>query len=68
MNEGLLSQATRLGPVHLKVTDIPAALTVWHDTLGLVPAGEDDATAGEMPLRGIWRWGEWGVDCDVVRV
>jgi len=45
MNEGLLSQATRLGPVHLKVTDIPAALTVWHDTLGLVPTGEDDATA-----------------------
>ncbi|SFP39279.1 catechol 2,3-dioxygenase [Mesorhizobium sp. NFR06] len=45
MNEGLLSQATRLGPVHLKVTDIPAALTVWRDTVGLVPVGKDDATA-----------------------
>ncbi|RWB13429.1 MAG: catechol 1,2-dioxygenase [Mesorhizobium sp.] len=45
MGEGLLSQATRLGPVHLKVTDIPAALTVWRDTLGLEPIGENDATA-----------------------
>ncbi|MDX8503438.1 VOC family protein [Mesorhizobium sp. VK4C] len=45
MGEGLLSQATRLGPVHLKVTDIPAALTVWRDTLGLEPIGEDGATA-----------------------
>ncbi|MDG4882906.1 VOC family protein [Mesorhizobium sp. WSM4884] len=45
MGEGLLSQATRLGPVHLKVTDIPAALTVWRDTLGLVLVGEDDAIA-----------------------
>lgn len=45
MDEGLLSQATRLGPVHLKVTDIPAALTVWRDTLGLAPAGEDAAQA-----------------------
>ncbi|KUM25094.1 catechol 1,2-dioxygenase [Mesorhizobium loti] len=45
MDEGLLSQATRLGPVHLKVTDIPAALTVWRDTLGLEPIGEDGATA-----------------------
>lgn len=45
MDEGLLSQATRLGPVHLKVTDIPVALTVWRDTLGLVLVGEDDAIA-----------------------
>ncbi|TIV62471.1 MAG: catechol 1,2-dioxygenase, partial [Mesorhizobium sp.] len=45
MDEGLLSQATRLGPVHLKVTDIPAALIVWRDTLGLEPIGENDATA-----------------------
>ncbi|MDG4895074.1 VOC family protein [Mesorhizobium sp. WSM4976] len=45
MDEGLLSQATRLGPVHLKVTDIPSALTVWRDTLGLALAGEDAAQA-----------------------
>ncbi|RWF42448.1 MAG: catechol 1,2-dioxygenase, partial [Mesorhizobium sp.] len=45
MDEGLLSQATCLGPVHLKVTDIPAALTVWRDTLGLAPAGEDAVLA-----------------------
>ncbi|MGT2468487.1 VOC family protein [Mesorhizobium atlanticum] len=41
----MLSQATRLGPVHLKVTDIPSALTVWRDTLGLALAGEDAAQA-----------------------
>ncbi|MDX8448083.1 VOC family protein [Mesorhizobium captivum] len=45
MDVGLLSQATRLGPVHLRVTDIPAALTVWRDTLGLEPIGEDGAMA-----------------------
>jgi catechol 2,3-dioxygenase len=45
MDEGLLSQATCLGPVHLRVTDIPAALTVWRDTLGLSLAGEDAAQA-----------------------
>ncbi|TIV43638.1 MAG: catechol 1,2-dioxygenase, partial [Mesorhizobium sp.] len=45
MDEGLLSQATCLGPVHLKVTDIPAALTVWRDTVGLAPAGEDAVLA-----------------------
>ena len=45
MDEGLLSPATRLGPVHLRVTDIPAALTVWRDTLGLVLVGGDDMTA-----------------------
>ena len=45
MGEELLSQATRLGPVHLKVTDIQAALTVWRDTLGLAVIGEEiDAT------------------------
>ncbi|TGS57737.1 catechol 1,2-dioxygenase, partial [Mesorhizobium sp. M3A.F.Ca.ET.201.01.1.1] len=45
MDERLLSQATCLGPVHLKVTDIPAALTVWRDTLGLELIGENDAVA-----------------------
>lgn len=44
MDEGL-PQATRLGPVHLRVTDIPAALIVWRDTLGLAVLGEDAATA-----------------------
>ncbi|OHV86504.1 VOC family protein [Mesorhizobium sp. ORS 3428] len=45
MGEGLLSGATRLGPVHLRVTDIPAALAVWRDTLGLGLDGEDRAIA-----------------------
>ncbi|MDX8481683.1 VOC family protein [Mesorhizobium sp. VK24D] len=45
MGEGLLSPATRLGPVHLRVTDIPAALTIWRDTLGLALVGEDAVTA-----------------------
>jgi catechol 2,3-dioxygenase len=45
MDEGLLSQATRLGPVHLRVTDTPAALTVWRGTLGLTLFNEDDAAA-----------------------
>lgn len=45
MDLGLLSQATRLGPVHLRVTDIPAALTVWRDTLGLALLNEDGAIA-----------------------
>lgn len=45
MDEGLLSQATRLGPVHLRVTDIPAALIVWRDTLGLALVGEDAESA-----------------------
>ncbi|WP_292127272.1 VOC family protein [Mesorhizobium sp.] len=40
-----MPQATRLGPVHLRVTDIPAALIVWRDTLGLAVLGEDAATA-----------------------
>jgi catechol 2,3-dioxygenase len=41
----LLSAATRLGPVHLKVTDIAAALTVWCGALGLELIGETAATA-----------------------
>ena len=45
MGQVLLSGATRLGPVHLRVTDIPAALTVWRDTLGLRLGGEDQAMA-----------------------
>lgn len=30
-----LANATRLGPVHLRVVDIPAALPVWRDVVGL---------------------------------
>ncbi|TGP49132.1 catechol 1,2-dioxygenase [bacterium M00.F.Ca.ET.230.01.1.1] len=45
MDEGLLSPVTRLGPVHLRVTDVPAALNVWRDTLGLAPLSEDVAQA-----------------------
>ncbi|WP_217578465.1 VOC family protein [Mesorhizobium sp. GbtcB19] len=41
----LLSPVTRLGPVHLRVTDVPAALSVWRDTLGLALLGEDAALA-----------------------
>ncbi|MBZ9763142.1 VOC family protein [Mesorhizobium sp. CA8] len=41
MDERLLSPVTRLGPVHLRVTDVPAALNVWRDALGLALLGED---------------------------
>ena len=46
MDEGLLSPVTRLGPVHLRVTDVPAALNVWRDVLGLALLGEDAVMAG----------------------
>ncbi|MBZ9770101.1 VOC family protein [Mesorhizobium sp. CA6] len=45
MDDGLLSPVTRLGPVHLKVTDVPAALNVWRDALGLALLGEDTTMA-----------------------
>ncbi|RAZ84349.1 catechol 1,2-dioxygenase [Mesorhizobium hawassense] len=45
MDEGLLSPVTRLGPVHLRVTDVPAALNVWRDTLGLQVLDENAALA-----------------------
>jgi len=45
MSEGLLASATRLGPVHLRVIDIAAALPVWRDAVGLDLLGEDGATA-----------------------
>ena len=44
-SEELLASATRLGPVHLRVIDIPAALPVWRDAVGLAVLGQDDATA-----------------------
>jgi len=46
MNEGLLAGATHLGPVHLRVVNIAAALPVWRDAVGLALLGEDDAVAG----------------------
>lgn len=46
MDEGLLSPETRLGPVHLRVADVPAALNVWRDALGLTLLCENAATAG----------------------
>ncbi|TPO11987.1 VOC family protein [Mesorhizobium sp. B1-1-5] len=51
MDDGLLSPVTRLGPVHLKVTDVPAALNVWRDALGLALLGED-ATMAELGAGG----------------
>lgn len=42
---------TRLGPVHLRVTDMPAALNVWRDALGLALLGED-ATMAELGAGG----------------
>lgn len=46
MSDGLLAGATHLGPVHLRVIDITAALPVWRDAVGLSLLGEDDAVAG----------------------
>ena len=40
----LLPDATRLGPVHLRVVDIPAALPVWRDAVGLAVLGQKGAT------------------------
>jgi catechol 2,3-dioxygenase len=34
-SEDLLANATRLGPVHLRVIDIAAALPLWRDVVGL---------------------------------
>ena len=45
MDEGLLSPVTRLGPVHLRVTDVPAALNVWHNTVGLALLGQNAVMA-----------------------
>ncbi|HEX8220667.1 MAG TPA: VOC family protein [Chloroflexia bacterium] len=38
----LLPANTRLGPVHLAVTDARRSLTVWRDLLGLTVLGEED--------------------------
>ena len=34
-----LANTTRLGPVHLRVVDIPAALPVWRDVVGVPQVG-----------------------------
>ena len=53
-SEELLASATRLGPVHLRVVDVSAALPVWRDAVGLALLGQDNATAelgvGGKPL------------------
>ena len=46
MSEELLASATYLGPVHLRVIDIAAALPVWVDAVGLAVLGDDGATVG----------------------
>ena len=44
-SEELLPYTTRLGPVHLRVIDITAALPVWCDAVGLAVLGQKSATA-----------------------
>ncbi|MGX9176928.1 VOC family protein [Mesorhizobium sp. BHbdii] len=44
-NEDLLANATRLGPVHLRVIDVPAALPLWRDVVGLAVLANDGGTA-----------------------
>lgn len=45
MSEELLANATRLGPVHLRVVDIAAALPIWCDAVGLVMLGYEGGAA-----------------------
>lgn len=44
-SEDLLANATRLGPVHLRVIDTPAALPLWRDVVGLAVLANDGGTA-----------------------
>lgn len=50
----LVPQATRLGPVHIGVTDARTALPVWRDLVGLTLISQDDQEivlgAGGRPL------------------
>ena len=54
MPSALLPAETRLGPVHLAITDARRALALWHDLLGLTVLGEMDGAvrlgAGERTL------------------
>jgi catechol 2,3-dioxygenase len=43
-SQELLPNAMRLGSVHLRVIDIPAALPVWRDAVGLAVLGQEGAT------------------------
>lgn len=51
---GLLPNTTRLGPVHIAVTDEARALAVWRDLVGLTETGRENGTislgAGGRPL------------------
>ena len=51
---GLVPDATRLGPVHIAVTEVERALSVWRDMVGLtvLSRGDDAVTlgAGQTPL------------------
>jgi catechol 2,3-dioxygenase len=51
---GLVPDSTRLGPVHIAVTDAERALSVWRDLVGLSVLERDDKTialgAGGAPL------------------
>ena len=44
-SQEILANATRLGPVHLRVVDIPAALPVWRDVVGLATLSRNNGTA-----------------------
>ncbi|MER9223582.1 catechol 1,2-dioxygenase [Mesorhizobium sp. M0644] len=44
-SQEILANTTRLGPVHLRVVDIPAALPVWRDVVGLSTLTRDGGIA-----------------------
>ena len=44
-SQEILANATRLDPVHLRVVDIPAALPVWRDVVGLATLSRNNGTA-----------------------
>jgi catechol 2,3-dioxygenase len=52
--EGLVPDSTRLGPVHIAVTEAERALSIWRNLVGLTLIARDDATitlgAGGKPL------------------
>ena len=53
-SQEILANATRLGPVHLRVVDISAALPVWRDVVGLSTltrsAGSSNSASTARPL------------------
>ncbi|WP_244661698.1 VOC family protein [Mesorhizobium huakuii] len=44
-SQEILASTTHLGPVHLRVVDIPAALPVWRDVVGLSTQTRDGGIA-----------------------